>query len=294
MLLLMLALLADSGATRVVTVAPAETVAVHLSGAGRPVVLIPGLFGSAYAFRNVIPDLAAAGRRTIVIELLGTGASGRPKHADYSLAAQAQRVAAVLDSLGVRGAVVVGHSISASVAMRLAVERPDLVGGLVSIEGGPAEAATSPGFRRAVSWAPLLKLFGGKGIVRGRVVKQLREASADTAWITPDVIEGYTAEAMADFGATLDAFQGMARAEEPWALGPRLGDIRCPVVLVLGAVPHASAPPADQVAQLRETVRAFAIESVPEAGHFLFEEDHGAVGRAVRRVELAWLMAAQT
>jgi pimeloyl-ACP methyl ester carboxylesterase len=294
MWLLMVALLGGGTPTRVVTVAPDETMAVHVTGSGRPVVLIPGLFGSAYAFRNVVPDLTAGGRQAIVIELLGTGASGRPAGADYSLAAQAVRVAAVLDTLDIRGAVVVAQSLGAAVALRVAVERPDLVGGVVSIEGGPAEAATSAGFRRAMSWAPLLKLFGGKGIVRGKVVKQLHQSSADTTWITPDVIAGYTADAMADFGATLDAFQGMARAREPWALGPRLGAIRCPVVLVLGATDHASAPPDEEVALLRTAVPAFAVDSVPGVGHFISEEAPAAVTRAVGRVELSWVVSGQT
>jgi len=292
MWLLTLVLMADTATSRTVLVAPAETVAVHVTGVGRPVVLIPGLFGSAYAFRNVVPELAAHGRQVITVEMLGTGASGRPSKADYSLAAQAQRVAAVLDTLGVRGAIVVAHSIAASVAMRLAVERPDLVAGLVSIEGGPAEAATSPGFRRAMSWAPLLKIFGGKGMVRGKVVKQLHQASADTAWITPEVIEGYTAGAMADFGATLDAFQGMARAREPWALAPRLAAVRSPMVLVLGAVPHTSGPPPAEVALLRDSVPAFTVDSVPGSGHFVFEERPAAVVQAVQRIELSWMLGA--
>jgi len=290
MWLLMIALLGDTAPPRTVTVAPTEVLAVHVTGSGRPVVLIPGLFGSAYAFRHVVPDLTAAGRQTIVVELLGTGASSRPAKADYSLAAQAQRVAAVLDTLGVRGAIVVAHSIAASVAMRLAVERPDLVAGLVSIEGGPAEAATSSGFRKAMSWAPLLKIFGGKGMVRGKVVKQLHQASADTAWITPEVVEGYTAGAMADFGATLDAFQGMARAREPWALAPRLAAVRSPMVLVLGAVPHSSGPPPAEVALLRDSVPAFTVDSVAESGHFVFEERPAAVTRAVQRIELSWML----
>jgi pimeloyl-ACP methyl ester carboxylesterase len=293
MLLLIVALLGDSAPPRAVPVTPAETLAVHIAGAGRPVVLIPGLFGSAYAYRNVVPDLTAAGRRAITIEILGTGASARPAKADYSLAAQAQRVAAVLDTLGVKGAIVVAHSLGGAVALRLAVERPDLVAGLVSLEGGPAEAATSPGFRRAMALAPLLKIFGGKGIVRGKVVKQLHESSADTTWITPEVIEGYTAGAMADFGATLDAFTGMARAEEPWALGPRLDELRCALVLVLGATPHTSAPPPAEIALLRDSVRAFFIDSVPDAGHFVFEERPASVLRAVRRIELSWLLAAR-
>lgn len=291
MLLLTLALLHDPAVldTRHVAVAPAETLAVHVVGTGRPTVLIPGLFGSAYAFRGIIPDLVRDGRRVIVVELLGTGASGRPKQADYSLAAQAGRIAAALDSLEIRGATIVAHSIAAAVAFRLAAERPDLVRALVSIEGGPAEAATSPGFRRAMGWAPLLKLFGGKGILRGKVVQQLRRASADTSWITPETIEGYTADAMADFGATLDAFQGMARAREPWPLAPRLGAISCPVVLVLGASPHASAPPAAEIALLRDSLRVFALTQVAPAGHFVFEEQGAAVVAAVRQIDAAWV-----
>jgi len=291
MLLLILAALADSGATRVIAVAPSESVAVHVTGVGRPVVFIPGLFGSAFAFRHVAPQLAAEGHQVLTVELLGTGASSRPARADYSLTAQAGRVAAVLDTLRVRGAIVVAHAIAGSIAMRLAIERPDLVSGIVSIEGGPAEEATSRGFRQAMAWAPLLKIFGGKGIVRGKVVKQLHEASADTTWITPEVIQGYTSEVLADFGATLDAFQGMARSHEPWALEPRLRELRQPVILVVGAVPHKSGPPPEEVQLLRDSVRAFAIDSVPNSGLFVFEEQPAAVVAAVRYVELASLLA---
>jgi pimeloyl-ACP methyl ester carboxylesterase len=290
MLLLMLLALPDSVATRFIATAPGETVAVHVAGVGRPVVLIPGLFGAAFEFRKVVPGLSAGGYQSIIIELLGTGASGRPKKADYSLTGQARRVAAVLDTLEIQGAIVVAHSIGGSVAMRLAVERPDLVGGLVSIEGGPAEAATSPGLRSAVSWAPLLRLFGGKGIVRGKVVRQLHQASADTTWITPDVVQGYTAGALADFGATLDAFGGMARSREPWVLATRLPEIRCPVVLVLGAAPHMAGPSESEVALLRDSVGTFVIDSVPGVGHYVFEERPGAVVAAVGRVELAWMV----
>ena len=290
MLLLLLAALADTLAPRMIVTAPAETVAVHVAGVGRPVVLIPGLFGAAFEFRKIVPDLMAAGRQAITIEMLGTGASGRPKKADYSLTAQARRIAAVLDTLGVTGAIVVAHSVAGSVAMRLAVERPDLVAGLVSIEGGPAEAATSPGLRNALDWAPLLRLFGGKGMVRGKVIKQLRESSADTAWITPEVVQGYTAGALADFGATLDALQGMARSREPWVLATRLSQIRSPMVLLMGAAPHKHGPPKAEVARLRDRVHGLVIDSVPGAGHYVFEERPDAVVAAVQRVDLAWMV----
>src|SRR5207245_6723895 len=99
---------------------------------------------------NVLPRLAPAGYRAIVIEPLGVGGSGRPERADCSLTAQADRLAATIDRLGVTRAMVVAHSTSASMAYRLAYRRPDLVRGIVSIEGGPVEVLATSGMRRAM------------------------------------------------------------------------------------------------------------------------------------------------
>ena len=95
-----------------------ESLEVATAGAGDPIVLIPGLFGSEFEFRKLVPLLNQAGYRTIVIEPLGIGTSARPEHADYSLTAQADRVAAALDRLGVGDAIVVAHSVGAAIASR--------------------------------------------------------------------------------------------------------------------------------------------------------------------------------
>src|SRR2546426_10358989 len=126
MWLLMLAVLGDSAQTFALVLPGAESLQVTVAGrdVGTPVVLIPGLFGSAFGYRNVIPRLTAAGYRAVVIEPLGVGGSGRPERADYSLTAQADRVAGALDALGMTHAVVVAHSTSASIAYRLAYRRP--------------------------------------------------------------------------------------------------------------------------------------------------------------------------
>ena len=149
MWLLALALVADTVHTFSLALSPAESVAVTVTGTGDPVVLVPGLFGSAFGYRTLIPLLTDAGYRAIVVEPLGIGGSARPEHADYSLTAQADRIAAALDRLGVRHAVVVAHSLGASMAFRLAYRRPDLVAGIVSLDGGPAEGAATRAFRRA-------------------------------------------------------------------------------------------------------------------------------------------------
>src|SRR5438874_5057162 len=219
-----------------VPVAPAESLSVELTGRGDPVVLIPGLFGSAFGFRKLVPLLVTAGYRTIVIEPLGVGSSGRPAHANYSLTAQADRIAAVLDSLGVRRALVVAHSIGGSEAFRLAYRRPDLVRGLVSLEGGPTEAAVTPAFKRALRFAPWIKLFGGIKLVRKKIRTMLLASSGDSTWVTDDVLIGYTAGAARDLDATLKAYVAMANAREPEKLWPHLSEIRCPVRLMVGGV----------------------------------------------------------
>src|SRR5207302_2779041 len=163
MLLLALLLLGDSSHVVQLAVSPQESVSVTVAGAraGEPVVLVPGLFGSAFGYRHLIPLLVGAGYRAIVFEPLGVGTSARPERADYSLSAQAERLATVLDTLRVRRAVIIGHDVGAAIAFRLAYRRPDLVRAIVSLVGGPAEAAATPGFRRALRFAPWIQTFGG-------------------------------------------------------------------------------------------------------------------------------------
>src|SRR2546426_6027756 len=197
MWLLALLVVADSSHAFPLVLPRAESVQVAVAGgeAGAPVVLIPGLFGAAFAYRKVIPRLTEAGYRAIVIEPLGVGNSGRPEHADYSLTAQADRIAGALDQLGVTWAVIVAHATSASIAYRLAYRRPDLVRAVVSLEGGPVEAAATPGMRRAMQLAPWIKLFGGVRLIRKKIRENLIAPSADSSWGSGSRVDGYTARA---------------------------------------------------------------------------------------------------
>jgi pimeloyl-ACP methyl ester carboxylesterase len=266
-------------------ISAAESLHVVATGAGPAVLCLPGLFGSAYEFRRVTPLFTGAGYRVIIVEPLGIGYSARPAAADYSLTAQADRIAAVLDTLKVGPVLVVAHSLGGAMAFRLAVRRPDLVRGLVSIEGGPTEEATTPSFRRAMKLAPLLRLLGGTRILRSKIRGSLHDSSGDPSWVTDEVVRGYTDGAVAHLGATLHAFQAMGRAREPELLAPRLAEIRCPVRLIVGGAPHDGGAGADEVAFLTRTLSSFAVDSVPGAGHYVQEEQPGAVLQAVRRLE---------
>jgi pimeloyl-ACP methyl ester carboxylesterase len=276
----------DSSTYRL-AVAPAESLQVTLGGAdmGEPVVLMPGLFGSAFGYRRLIQRLATGGYRVIVVEPLGIGRSSRPERADYSLTAQAARIAAVLDTLGISHAIVVAHSVGASMAYRLAYRRPDLVRGLVSLDGGPAEAAATPGFRRAMRFAPWIKLFGGVGLIRRKIRSSLIAASGDASWVDAAAVDAYTVGAATDLNGTLRAYLRMARAREPERLEPHLGEIRCPVRLLVGTAPHDGAIQQREVELLGRMVGSFVVDTVAGAGHYLYEERPDAVFDAVRRLD---------
>jgi pimeloyl-ACP methyl ester carboxylesterase len=264
--------------------AVAESLHVVVSGTGPALVLLPGLFGSAYGFRRVAPLLTVAGYRVIIVEPLGVGSSARPSVADYSLTAQADRIAAVLDSFKVAPVLVVAHSLGGAMAFRLAVRRPDLVRGIVSLEGGPTEEATTPAFRRAMRFAPLLRLLGAR-FARGKIRGMLIESSGDPSWVSEDVVRGYTAGSVLDLAATLRAYQAMGRAREPERLEPRLREIRCPVRLIVGGAPHDGGTGLEEVDLLHRVLTSFAVDSVPGAGHWLQEERPQAVVESVRRLE---------
>src|SRR5207247_996624 len=199
---------------------------------------IPGSFGPEFGVPKLVPLLNSAGYRTIVVEPLGIGSSGRPQRADYSLTAQAERIAGVLDSLAIRQAFVIAHSLGGAEAFRLAYRRPDLVRGLISLEGGPTEAAITPAFKRALRFAPWIKLFGGIKLVRKKIRTMLLASSGDSTWVTDDVVIGYTAGAAQSLDATLKAYLAMANSREPEKLWPHLAEIRCPVRLVLLAADY--------------------------------------------------------
>lgn len=264
-----------------IVVAPAETLTVASRGTGDPVVFFHGLVGSAWTWRHAAAGVSERGHRAVVIEPLGTGRSSRPERAEYSLTAQADRIAAVMDSLALGPAILVAHGLGGSMAFRLAVRRPDLVTAIVTLEGGPAERAATRGFRNAMRYVPWVKLLGGVRVVRGQMVKSLRKSSGNPTWITDEAIAEYTAGAEADLDATLKVFLRIAKAREPERIGPRLVEIQVPVLLLQGTADHDGTVAREEVDLLARSLGRFSRIPVPGAGHYLQEERPDAVVAAI-------------
>lgn len=99
-------------------------------GEGPPVVLVHGLGGSLYDWRHLLRPLAER-HRVLAPDLLGAGESDHPSGADYSVAAQAERLCTLMDRIGVGRAAWVGNSYGGGVLLQLAQEEPERVDRLV-------------------------------------------------------------------------------------------------------------------------------------------------------------------
>ncbi len=101
-------------------------------GKGEPLVFLPGLGNTAHAFDRFAPRFHQ-GFRVYGITPRGFGASSHPD-SGYDSLTRARDILAVLDSLRIRRAILVGHSIAGDELSRIAEDHPERVRALVYLD----------------------------------------------------------------------------------------------------------------------------------------------------------------
>ena len=98
----------------------------------RPLILVHGLLLSQEMNKPLARALAERGNRVITVDLLGHGASDRPRDMwTYSMPHFGQQVVALLDHLEIEQAVVMGTSLGANTALEVASAAPQRLRGMV-------------------------------------------------------------------------------------------------------------------------------------------------------------------
>jgi lipase len=104
-------------------------------GRGDPVVGLHGVTASYMNFVGVAEMLQ--GRVPLLaFDLRGRGETDKPDNGPFGMAQHAADVSAAMGAFDLGPSVVVGHSMGAFVAVALAAEHPELVSGLVLVDGG--------------------------------------------------------------------------------------------------------------------------------------------------------------
>lgn len=132
-------------------------------GQGPALLLVHGLAGQLSHFTYGIVDQLATQYRVVAVDRPGSGYSVRSSGASATLGAQADVLAALIDTLQLGRPVVVGHSLGGAVALALAQRHPERVAGLALVaplthmvqRGSPAFKGleiTKPWLRAFVAW----------------------------------------------------------------------------------------------------------------------------------------------
>lgn len=111
---------------------PRGQISFLTGGTGSPVLFLHGVPGSSATWSPVLEQLPERAGTVFVPDLLGFGESAGGEGIDaVGLDAQAQGVAALLDSFDLSSVLIVTHDFGGPVALQLSGGRKDLIGGLV-------------------------------------------------------------------------------------------------------------------------------------------------------------------
>ena len=223
-----------------------------------PLLLVHGTAGSVAWWQPVIAPLAQR-HHVIRVDLPGHGQS--PPPASYDVAAQASRVAAVLDTLGTRPVIVIGHSSGGYVATALAERRPDLIRAVALINTGPRPDALwpQPAVIRALSTPPLSRIAWS---LRSLVIRR----ALHTAFTRPvDIPDDLVAAVQS---MTYRAFMTAPRESTAYiaerALPDRLSGLDLPLLVIFGVEDHRWDSSSAHSYQVGPKVR---LQMLPGIGH---------------------------
>lgn len=187
---------------------------VAVQGEGPLVVLLHGFPELWSAWHHQMPALAKAGYRVAAPDLRGFGQSDAPEHPhQYTVLHNAGDVIGIIQALGERSAVVVGHDWGAPIAWTTALIRPDVVTAVAGL--------SSP--HRARSPQPPMQMLRAAGLTRFywfyfQTPEAAREMDRDVAKTLRTMLFGVSGEApppdenstMVPDGGLLAAFPSVA------------------------------------------------------------------------------------
>ena len=246
-------------------------------GEGPAVVLLHGTTANLGVWDDVV-DLLGDGVRTVAVDQRGHGRSGKPL-TGYGAGEYSDDVAALIRTLGLAPAVVVGHSLGARNAVVLAARFPELVAGVVAVDYTPfVEAEVLDDLKARVAAGN--RTFESQAEVEQYLRK--RYPLITEAAVARRAAYGYTATAagyrpLADPAAMAQTVDGLRIdfVDEASA-------VQAPVTLVRGRLSRIVSD--DAFRRTRELRPDFRAVELPEVDHYVPEERPDVIADEIRHL----------
>lgn len=252
------------------------TLHYDVTGSGpETLVFLHGLMLTSPSWHYQVERFRAT-HRVITFDLRGQGLSDKPRDG-LDLDTLAEDAAGLIRHLAPEGAHVVGFSMGAFIALRLAARHPALVRSLCLI-GASAKAEDPANLPRYAVLIALVRLFGARVAVR----PMMKILFGKTFLANPAL-----AAVLAGWRGALRALpRSVARAAAASAARGRiegeLPQISAPVLVISGSEDHP-VPPA-QAREVAEAIPGAEFLAVPGAGHAVMLEQPEVVNAALARL----------
>jgi pimeloyl-ACP methyl ester carboxylesterase len=258
------------------------------AGDGETIVLLHGNAVTGEDWRKAgVFDALAKEHRVIAPDRPGYGHSERPRNHVWTPKLQADAIAELLRKLGAAPAIVVAHSLATQVALRLALDHPTVVKGLVLISGYYFPSLRLDALLASAAAAPVLgdlirRTFGpviGKAAA-GPILKAMFSPAR-----APSDYEGEIYEtSLLTLQMRASTADGVYMLLEATRLPRRLAELTAPVAILAGAADRIVDPEA-QSQRLADAIPGAQLEVLPGVGHMLHYQDKAAVLSAVRMLD---------
>lgn len=264
---------------------------VHVIEAGEasapPVLMIHGASANAREFTFTLAPRLEDNFQVLMADRPGHGYSGRPEGSE-TLEVQAAQMAGVLRQLAPdQKAVIVGHSYGGAVALRLALDNPDLVSGVVLLApvthdwGGGGET-----WYNKIAGPPVIGPIFSQLVPL--VAPSMVKSGIDGVFDPKDAPDGYYSDAAIGLLFRPPSFRANADdmnvlQEELAAQQDRYPELSMPVVLFSGAKDTVIDPKL-HAGKIKHQVSDFELVALPDTGHMPHHDHGGEIADVIRRL----------
>lgn len=253
---------------------PGEQVHYDIVGDGPPLVLLHGFTTDSTIFSENIAGLAGD-FAVITIDLLGHGQSDAPEAPElYAPGPTIERIIGLLDALDVPFALFTGHALGGTIGLRLALDHPDRVAGLVMVNSSSAATTADAQAQMQGQVAAFARQIRSGGIAALRETR----LNPERATRLPEPIRHRLMDSFDRLSPT-----GVANTVEALVPGistiDRLGTLQVPVLIVVGELDaEFNDSVFDLVAEMPlDLASAVTLEETGHAGHIEEPEAFNAV-----------------
>jgi len=252
------------------------TVAWEMLGDGPPVVLLHGTPSWSYLWRNVAGELAH--RFTVyVCDLLGYGMSEQREGQDVSIGAQTRMLTELLDAWQLPEPCVAGHDFGGAITLRLMLLEGRRFRRVALCDAVAIAPWITPFSRHVQRYLEAFQTVPGH-IHRQMIAAHLRTAIARD--MTDAELEPYLWPWLGPSGQAA-YYRQVAQFDERYTreIEPRYGEITTPTLVLWGEQDGWLVPEFGR--RLAGAIQSARLAPVPDAGHFIPEDQPGPVAEAL-------------